>query len=213
MKSLLKSTALISALSLFSVSAYSQGNLTPPGPPGPTMKKLDEVEPRTTLQATPAPAGVDATNPNYHFVINQPGSYYLSGSILVTKANGIQINADGVTLDLNGFQISRVTAGGNGIEISASSHRAVVCNGTLKGFAYGINGSSAKACVFRDLAVTGCTSYGIFAGSGSVLESCRAHDNSGTAAIFADTGSSLANCIASNNTGVPNSIGILTTRG
>jgi parallel beta-helix repeat protein len=61
--------------------------------------------------------------------------------------------------------------------------------------------------------VTGCTSYGISAGSGSVLESCRAHDNSGTAAIFADTGSSLANCIASNNTGGPNYIGIRTTRG
>src|SRR4051794_1310532 len=51
-----------------SVSGFSQGSLTPPGPPGPTMKKLDEVEPRTNLQATPAPAGVDTSNPNYHFI-------------------------------------------------------------------------------------------------------------------------------------------------
>src|SRR3954464_10199059 len=95
---------------ILSSSAFPQGSLTPPGPPAPTMKRLDEVEPRTNLQATPAPAGVDTTSPNYHFVINQPGSYYLSANLAVTKANGIQINAEGVTLDLNGFQISR--AGG-----------------------------------------------------------------------------------------------------
>src|SRR2546423_12078919 len=135
MKSLLKSTALISALSLFSVSAFSQGNLTPPGPPGPTMKKLDEVEPRTNLQATPAPAGVDTTNPNYHFVINQPGSYYLSANLGVTKTNGIQINADVVTLDLNGFQIARASGtGGDGIQISDAAHRLTLFNGSIKGF-------------------------------------------------------------------------------
>src|SRR6476646_3866759 len=55
-------------------SAFPQGSLTPPGPPAPTMKKLDEVEPRTNLQATPAPAGVDTSNADYHFIINQPGS-------------------------------------------------------------------------------------------------------------------------------------------
>jgi hypothetical protein len=75
---------------LFCPSAFSQGSLTPPGAPAPTMKKLDEVEPRTNLQATPAPAGVDTTNPNYSFIINQPDSYYLSANLLVTKTNGIQ---------------------------------------------------------------------------------------------------------------------------
>jgi hypothetical protein len=100
-------------------SAFPQGSLTPPGPPAPTMKKLDEVEPRTNLQATPAPAGVDTSNADYQFIINQPGSYYLSANILVTKANGIQINAEGVTLDLNGFQISRNSASGKGVEITS----------------------------------------------------------------------------------------------
>src|SRR5437763_11008128 len=94
------------------LAAFSQGSLTPPGAPAPTMKKLDEVEPRTNLQATPAAVGVDTTNPSYHFIISQPGSYYLSANVLVTKANGIQISAEGVTLDLNGFQVSGVTAAG-----------------------------------------------------------------------------------------------------
>ena len=164
------------------------------------MKKLDEMEPRTNLQAIPAPAGVDTSNADYHFIINQPGSYYLSANILVTKTNGIQINVEGVTLDLNGFQISRVSPSGNGIEISDTSHRTTVRNGTVKGFLFGIHGNIAKACAFRDLAVTGCTSYGILTGPGAILESCRAHDNSGNAGIAAGQGSTLSNCAASSNT-------------
>jgi len=197
---------------LLSPNAFPQGTLNPPGPPAPTMKKLDELEPRANLQASPAPAGVDTSNADYHFIINQPGSYYLSANILVTKTNGIQINVEGVTLDLNGFQISRVSPSGNGIEISDTSHRTTVRNGTVKGFLFGIHGNIAKACAFRDLAVTGCTSYGIFAGPGAVLDSCRAHDNAGTAAISAEIGSSLINCTASNNANGPNCIGIRTGR-
>jgi parallel beta-helix repeat protein len=179
-------------------SAFPQGSLTPPGAPAPTMKKLDEVEPRTNLQATPAPAGVDTSNPNYQFVINQPGSYYLSANLLVTKTNGIQINAEGVTLDLNGFQISRATPSGNGIEIPAASAHATVRNGTISGFFQGIF-SNAQACAFRDLAVSGCTNYGIRAGYGTILESCRAFQNSGTAGIETGWGSTLSNCAATRN--------------
>jgi parallel beta-helix repeat protein len=190
---------------IFSAAAlFGQGSLTPPGAPAPTMKTLDEVEPRTNLQATPAPAGVDTTNANYHFIITQPGSYYLSANLTVSKPNGIQINAEGVTLDLNGFQISRASASGNGIEIATTSHRASIGNGSIKGFAYGINslfsGTYPRGCTFHGLAVSGCTNTGILAGNSAVLESCRAHDNSGSYNIFAGSGSTLSNCTASNNT-------------
>src|SRR6266513_2754329 len=94
--------AIFSVFQLFNLSVFGQGSLTPSGPPSPTMKKLDEVEPRTNLQAASAP-GVDPSSADYHFIINQPGSYYLSANIVVTKTNGIRINAEGVTLDLNGF--------------------------------------------------------------------------------------------------------------
>lgn len=59
----------VSAL-LLPLSAFSQGSLTPPGAPAPRMKKLDEVEPRTNLQATPVPGGVDTSSTDYHFIIN-----------------------------------------------------------------------------------------------------------------------------------------------
>jgi len=192
------------ALSL-APSAFPQGSLTPPGAPAPTMKRLDEVEPRTNLQASPAPAGVDTTNPNYQFVINQPGSYYLSANIAVTKPNGIQISAEGVTLNLNGFQIARGSgSGGDGIQISVAAHRMSVLNGSIKGFALGINSvnatSGARGSKLRDLDVSGCTSIAILTGPGAVLESCRVHDNTGSHGFSCNSGSTLTNCTASTNT-------------
>ncbi|MFN2622343.1 MAG: right-handed parallel beta-helix repeat-containing protein [Chthoniobacterales bacterium] len=189
-------------------TCFAQGSLTPPGPPAPTMKKLDEVEPRTNLQATPAPAGVDTSNTNYHFIINQPGSYYLSANLGVTKANGIQINAEGVTLDLNGFQISRTSGtGGNGIEIGNFSHRASIRNGSLKGFASGIRVTTSSGlpyptgCAFRDLAVSNCTISAISIPSdGAVFESCRVHNNSGSVGIATGESCTLSNCTAVSNT-------------
>ena len=183
----------------------AQGILTPPGAPAPAMKTLDQLEPRTDLQATPAPSGVDTTNTAYHFIITQPGSYYLSANLSATKTNGIQINAAGVTLDLNGFQVSRASgSGGGGIEISSTSHRASVRNGSIKGFGIGVNSiisvSEPRGCAFRDLAVGECASSGIVTAASAVLESCRVHDNNGPG-IIARGGSSLTNCVAANNAG------------
>ena len=78
----------------------AQGPLAPPGAPSPTMKTLDEIEPRINL----ATVAGDATAMH---VITQPGSYYLSENLDVTTTNGIEIEADGVTLDLMGFNIFR----------------------------------------------------------------------------------------------------------
>src|SRR6478735_5297203 len=80
-------------------TAFGQGALTPPGAPAPTMKSLDQVEARTIVNSTNTPG--DASNT---FIISAPGSYYLTGNLTgVSGKSGIQINADDVSLDLNGF--------------------------------------------------------------------------------------------------------------
>jgi parallel beta-helix repeat protein len=187
-----------------SVSAFSQGSLTPPGAPAPTMKTLQQVEPRTDLQSAPASA-VDTGNASFQFIINEPGSYYLSANVAVTKANGIQVNAEGVTLDLNGFQITRASgAGGDGIQISVNAHRVTVLKGSVKGFAVGVNGmngnNGARGTKLCELDVSGCTSTAIIGGPGAVLEGCRVHDNTGSNGISCYTACNLTNCTASYNT-------------
>src|SRR5260370_272164 len=60
----------------FQISTFGQGNLTPPGTPGPTMKTLTQIEPRTPINSVP-------------FNLALPGSYYL-----VTNLTGVAA-ADG----------------------------------------------------------------------------------------------------------------------
>src|SRR4051812_45809594 len=74
-------------------SAFSQGSLTPPGAPAPTMKSLDQIEARTPISSVP-------------FTISVPGSYYLTTNLTAAlNQNGITVSADNVTLDLNGFHL------------------------------------------------------------------------------------------------------------
>src|SRR5438067_11174861 len=85
--------------------ALAQGSLTPPGAPAPTFKTLQQIEPRIDVLNAPASA-VTTTDANYHYIITQSGSYYLSGNIVATKTHAIKIAAPDVVLDLSGFRIS-----------------------------------------------------------------------------------------------------------
>ncbi|MBI3852778.1 MAG: hypothetical protein HY298_21190 [Verrucomicrobia bacterium] len=197
---------LLSTLNLQPTTVFAQGNLTPPGAPAPTMKSLTQIEPRIDLQNAPASA-VTTTDPNYHFIITQPGSYYLSANLGVTKTHGVQINAAGVSFDLKGFEISRASgSGGNGIDIPATSHRASLRDGSISGFASGIVSLSVSNSYARDgrllnLSVANCTSDGILSGQNWLLDHCVAHDCSGNNAISGGNGSTLLDCSASNNSG------------
>src|ERR1017187_3770343 len=88
-------------LSLTPTPGSPQGSLTPPGAPAPMMKTLDQIEARTPIDAAHTPG--DGGN---QFIISAPGSYYLTGNVTgVSGKNCISINADNVTVDLNGFAL------------------------------------------------------------------------------------------------------------
>jgi parallel beta-helix repeat protein len=150
-------TAASCCLLFTSTSAFSQGLLTPPGPPGPTMLTLSQIEPRTPIATNTTPG--DA---NDVYIITQPGSYYLTTNLVSGgNLNGIEILANNVTLDLNGFALQSVVTPdsyNDGIYISSSQTNILVRNGAINGWCYGVlsaSGASANL-VFEQLNVANC---------------------------------------------------------
>lgn len=181
-------------------SCQAQGSLTPPGAPAPMMKTLAQIEPRTAITNT---AGL--------VTISQPGSYYLTGNLTVSTGDGIDINTNGVTLDLNGFTISSTAASANsyGIYMPGGNTDVTIFNGHIKsgvtnnagtyagsGFNGGIVavGSSLSNIRVSGVSVSGCLGYGISVGTAnsSVVESCTVK-TIGLFGIFADN---VSHCVA-----------------
>ena len=81
---------LVTVLGIASLTAvFARGPLTPLGAPAPTMKALDQVEPRTPISTLP-------------FTISQGGSYYFTRNLQFNAVSGdaITITAAYETLDL-----------------------------------------------------------------------------------------------------------------
>lgn len=181
--------AIVSLISLQPL-AFSQGDLTPPGAPGPTMKTLDQIESRTPISAAP-------------FTINQPGSYYLTGNVAVDSGDAITVAASAVTLDLNGFTISSTAspAAGIGVLISGAPRNVAIHNGHIRGsvtqnngvfsgdgFSAGVSFASGEPIAVRvsNLSVTGCSGGGIIMGfKSTIVQSCAVHTVGGIG-VYAD---------------------------
>jgi hypothetical protein len=78
----------------------------------------------------------------FPYKITEPGSYRLSGDLVVKAADmtAINIDASNVTIDLNGFSITGPgsTAGLYGVADLNAGTAIAVRNGTIAGFSYGI---------------------------------------------------------------------------
>ena len=141
-------------IALFAAGAvHAQGDLTPPGGPAPSMKSLDQVEPRTPISSLP-------------YRIEESGSYYLTGP-LASTSSGILISTNDVTLDLMGFAISGTrTLGYHGINIGGSPgspvRRVVVRNGTVHSFITGVRADHAEACRIERMMVSTTLGSGIY---------------------------------------------------
>ncbi len=107
----------------------SGGDLTPPpGPVAPTMKTLEQVEPRTPIDSLP-------------LTISQPGSYYLTGN-LTTASFGIFVDAPDVTIDMMGFSITGSTPddfyGIQVTDVGTDNATFTLRNGVIRRFEFGV---------------------------------------------------------------------------
>jgi hypothetical protein len=206
--------AALASLSFHPLASFAQGSLTPPGAPAPTMKSLDQIEPRIPIDA--AHISGDA---NYMFIITNAGSYYLTTNIVATSAkSGIRILADNVIIDLNGFGLDGGGVGNVGIinfGIAPQHQNITIRNGTIRNWSSrGIDmGSFAINVLIENILVRGCGGSGIVGAENSVVRGCLAYSNGVTslagAGISAGTGSVIVDCVANaNGNGNTNSFGI-----
>ena len=103
-------------IALLSVThvTFAGGSLNPPGPPGPSMIALEELEPRSSVQDLRGTGGAG-------LAVTEDGRYVLRAGIPVTAGkHGILITATNVSLDLNGFEIRGAAGALDGIHIVGS---------------------------------------------------------------------------------------------
>ena len=179
----------LAGLAVFSLFAVG-GSLEPTAPPGPTMKTLDEVEPRIPISQADIP-----------LTISTPGSYYLTEDV-TAAGTAIIVAVDDVTIDLAGFALVGPDSGTNyGIYMNGRSN-VEIRNGTIRDFGYpaiyessSIYSSSHRAVNIRALS----NGYGIYLfGYGHLIKDCTAAEN-GSNGIYAGK-----DCTVTGNTAYDN---------
>jgi hypothetical protein len=172
------------------------GNLNPPpGPVAGTMKPLDQVEPRTAVDATNTPG--DADSP---LRITQPGSYSLTGNVTgASGKSGIEIAAGDVTLDLSGFCLTGVAGSLAGISVSGTQSNVAIRNGAVRSReGGGIMAGTCVGCIIEDVRSLSNTGHGMLVGPDAMI--CRCYCVSNTqSGIFASTPSLVSDCLSRAN--------------
>ncbi len=139
------------------------GELFPPvGPPQPTMKRLDEINPSRCISSLP-------------YTISEPGKYELCGNLNgESNSHGITISSSNVSLNLSGFTITGTDGSLDGIHISDGADNVSITNGSIVGWSgNGIDASSDsnQRTFVSDVLVSSCAGDGLVLSNGSVENS------------------------------------------
>jgi len=178
-------TSALSILAL-TVGAQSVGR-TPIGPLDPTSAH-ERVDPRTAITFLP-------------FIIDEPGSYYLTRCLTgVPDEAGIVVNADQVTIDLNGFTLEGVPGSLSGIEALGTD--LTIYAGNIRGWDKdGILAHDPGVRLY-DLHVSGNGGYGLVVESETLICDVIVTENA-NGGIELGTGDQtlIDRCVVARNTG------------
>jgi parallel beta-helix repeat protein len=139
-------------------------------------------------------------NGGFPYVISTANtSYRLTGSLTVpASTNGINVTANNVTIDMNGFSITGPgsTSGVvNGVSASGIAD-VTVENGTITGLGLAIVlGTSG---IVRNVHAD-ANGFGIYVGDNSVVEGCTANNSTTTYGIACSSGCSISGNTANGN--------------
>ena len=172
---------------LLGIAPAQAGSLTPPGPPAPTMKALDEVEARTPIASIP-------------YSITTPGSYYLTKSLTAIVGSGITVNASPVTIDLNGFTLDGAGFGSSGIASNVTGGSLTIRNGFIRRWINGINAGTPGLQRIEGVTIEACSGVGANVAVASVAN-CKFVFN-GSDGIASSYASEIRDSLASDNQGV-----------
>jgi hypothetical protein len=175
--------ALLASLGLQVPCARAQGSLTPPGGPAPTMRTLEQLEPRIPISAP--------TN------LTEPGSYYLTTNLTAAPGEtGLYISANDVTVDLNGFTLrSQGGVGANGILVLGARTNLTVRNGTLRDWsALGISAAGCDHARLEQLQLINNAVMGLWTGPNAQIRSCTVSGSSNAFGLLVASGSQVKDC-------------------
>lgn len=202
-------TSMLLAVMFIILQTAIAGDLEPPAAPAPTMKTLDEVEPRVPINTINTPGDTGSL-----YIITQPGAYYFTENIAgISGKNGILVQADDVTIDLNGFTLIGVPGSLDGIAVPSSQINLEIRNGVIRDWGGdGVDawfGRNSRALGLRTSNNGGTglrfgTSVGIYppnTTTGCIVRDCISESNGGDG-IFVGGGSTVSGCVGSSNTGI-----------
>lgn len=156
-----------------------------------------------------APAVLAAAAPdniNNCRTITQPGSYLVRDN-LAASGDCLVVQADFVTIDLNGFVISGNGTGVGISDVNVERRGITVRNGTITGFGNGIGLRASRGVTVERVRTIANGNNGVSIGQLGNVSGSLSFDNTGIG-ILADTGSNIiGNTVGRNQIGISSGSG------